>query len=114
MATIDDDHTVNIGGVKVLVDGFDGWRDGTVAVYVRRLSTDLSVIEIAMAGHDGLCEEELQAKNAEAECYPLGPKEYWRAEMVGKNTYGPDRHLMTDEEFEAEWFEQPPRSGGAS
>jgi hypothetical protein len=81
------------------------WNTHTVGVYVRRASDDLSVIEIHMARHDGLSQEELDAENAEAERYPLGAKEYWRAKMVGKYTYGPDGHLMTNEEFEADWAE---------
>jgi hypothetical protein len=47
----------------------------------------------------------LDAKNEEAERYPLGPKEYWRGEMVGKYRYGSDSHVMTNEEFEADWEE---------
>lgn len=82
------------------------WNTHTVSVYVRRDSNDLSVIEIHMARHDGLAQEELDRKNAEAERYPLGPKEYWRAETVGKDRCGPDNHFMTDEEFEREWEEE--------
>jgi len=81
------------------------WKDKTVAVYVRRFAHDLSVAEIHMAQHSGLFDEELEYQNEQAEIYPLGPKEYWRAEQVGKWTYGVDNHLMTNEEFEAEWRE---------
>ncbi len=81
------------------------WRDKTVSVYVRRFAHDLSVAEIQMAQHSGLFDEELEHQNEQAENYPLGPKEYWRSEHVGKCTYGKDGHLMTNEEFEAEWAE---------
>lgn len=93
------DGFIDVGCVKV------AWAAGPVGVYVRRVSTDLSVIEIAVARHDGLAQGELDEQNAEAERYPFGPKEYWRAEMVGKDRYGPDQHLMTDEEFESDWDE---------
>jgi hypothetical protein len=79
------------------------WNTHTVGVYVRRSSEDLSVMEIHMTRHDGLAQEELDAQNEEAAAYPLGAKEYWRSEMVGKYTYGADGHLMTDEEFEMDW-----------
>lgn len=81
------------------------WNTKTVAVYVRRFAHDLSVAEIQMAQHSGLFDEELAYQNEQAENYPLGPKEYWRSEQVGKYTYGNDDHLMTNEEFEAEWRE---------
>ena len=81
------------------------WNTGKVDVYVRRLAHDLTVAEIIMAQHDGLDAEELAAQNEEAARYPLGPKEYWRALMVGKYTCGDDGHPMTDAEFEADWNE---------
>ena len=81
------------------------WNTKTISVYVRRYSDDLSVAEIHMAQHSGLFDEELEYQNEQAEIYPLGPKEYWRSEQVGKYTYGADNHLMTNEEFEAEWAE---------
>lgn len=99
MAIPDEDGTINVGGVKV------PWNSCAVGVYVRRISRDLSVSEICIAHHDGLAQEELDAKNEEAERYPAGPKEYWRTEMVGKYTYGADGHSMTNEEFEADWAE---------
>ncbi len=79
------------------------WRDKTVAVYVSRSAHDLSVVEIQMAQHSGLFDAELEYQNEQAEIYPLGPKEYWRSEQVGKYTYGIDNHLMTNEEFEEDW-----------
>lgn len=93
------DGFLDIGGVQI------AWDRGNVGVYVRRRSSDLSVIEIAIASHDGLAQEELDVENAEAERYPLGKKEYWRSKMVGKYLTGPDQHPMTDDEFEAEWDE---------
>lgn len=94
------DGVLDAGGVKVPIE----WAE-PVCVYVRRRSDDLSVIEIALADHDGLAEEELREQNEEAERYPLGPKEYWRGVMVGHYTYGADGHTMTDEEFEQDWAE---------
>jgi len=38
----------------------------------------------------------------EAEQHPTGPKEFFRAQRVGKVVRGDDRHL-TDDEFDAEW-----------
>jgi hypothetical protein len=79
------------------------WNTGTVPVYIRRLSSDLSVVEIIIARHDGLAQEALDAENEEAENYPLGPKEYWRSKMVGKYIFGEDNHKMTEEDFENYW-----------
>ncbi len=94
------DGHLDIGGVKIDVGS---WGE-PVFVYVRRSSDDLSVIEIVLARHDGLAQEELEQENAEAARYPLGPKEYWRGKSVGKYTI--DGHLMTDEEFETDWADQ--------
>lgn len=95
-----DNGVINVGGIEIHI-GRD--RPETVGIYVRRYSNDLSVGEIALAFHDGLSQEALDAQNEEAARYVLGPKEYWRGEMVGKYTYGSDSHLMTDKEFEADW-----------
>jgi len=43
---------------------------------------------------------EMQAEN-----HPDGKKAFWKAEMVGKWSYGLDQHPMTEEEFEEEWKE---------
>jgi CRISPR/Cas system-associated protein Cas5 (RAMP superfamily) len=43
---------------------------------------------------------EMQAEN-----HPDGKKAFWKAEMVGKWSYGLDQHPMTEEEFEQEWKE---------
>jgi hypothetical protein len=95
------DGVLTVGGVDIPI----GKPIRDLPVYVRRDSSDLSVMEVLMARHDGYAQEELDAQNDAAERYPLGPKEYWRKEMVGKYLYGPDEHLMTDEEFEADWPE---------
>jgi hypothetical protein len=81
------------------------WHTNTVPVYVRRFAGDLSIAEIQMAQHDGLADEELEYQNEQAEVYPLGPKEYWRSELVGKATTGVDNHLLTNEEFEEDYFD---------
>lgn len=81
------------------------WSTKTVQVYVRRWADDLSIAEIQMAQHDGLAEAELEYQNECAEIYPLGPKEYWRSELVGKAIFGLDKHFMTNEEFEEDWHD---------
>ena len=59
-------------------------------------------IIISVVG-DRYAQEEVDGENLEAERYPLGVKEVWRARLVGNATYGRDQHPMTDEEFETEW-----------
>lgn len=98
------DGWLDVGGVKLPV-GRWGHSGQGVGVYVRRSSDDLSIMEIHMTRHDGLAQEELDQENLEAERYPLGAREYWRAKMVGKYTCGIDGHPMTNEEFEEEWPE---------
>lgn len=94
------DGKLNIGGLEV------PWTAGdNVDVYVRRSSADLSIFEIHMAPHDGLANEQLEQQNEEAAHHPLGAKEYWRREMVGRYRFGSDQHLMTNAEFEAEWHD---------
>jgi hypothetical protein len=93
------DRRLTIGGIEVPV-----WCE-RVPVYVRRRSSDLSIAEIEIAAHDGPEQEELDLLNFEAERYPLGPKEHWRSKMVGKYTYGPDHHPMTEGDFEEHWSE---------
>lgn len=95
------DGCLDIGGVKI------PWLAGCnhEPIYIRRLSTDLSVLEIHLARHDGYCQEESDHQNEMAANYPLGPKEYWRTESVGKYLYGSDAHVMTEEDFEQEWNE---------
>jgi hypothetical protein len=41
------------------------WNTHTVGVYVRRLSSDLSIAEIIMARHDGLAQEALDDESIE-------------------------------------------------
>lgn len=93
------DGYVDVGGVKVHAP----WS--MASVYVRRSSSDLSILEIHLARHDGLAQEEFDEQIRQADEYPLGPKEYWRSEMVGKYMIGTDQHLMTDQEFEEDWSE---------
>jgi hypothetical protein len=93
------DRRLAIGGLDLPV-----WSD-RVAVYIRRNSSDLSIIEIEIAAHDGPEQEELDLLNFEAERYPLGPKEYCQSKMVGKYTYGADSHPMTEMDFEEQWSE---------
>ncbi|HSH58719.1 MAG TPA: hypothetical protein VK988_03565 [Acidimicrobiales bacterium] len=100
MAKLSDD-LLDIGGLKLPVPV----HHDAVPVYVRRRASDLSILEIEIAFHDGPEQEELHAKEAEADRYPLGRKEYWRSAMVGKYTYGADNHPMTEEEFVKEWAE---------
>ncbi len=68
------DGCIDVGGVKV---PWPYYPDGE-AVYVRRSSTDLSVMEIHLTQHDGLAQEELDHQNAEAQRYPGGPDAYWK------------------------------------
>jgi death-on-curing protein len=99
------DNTIHIGEVAVRdVHGYN-----PAGIYVRRVSgkTDgISVAEIIITVvGDQYAQEELDAENAEAMRFPLGPKEFWRNRLVGKATYGQDGHPMTDAEFEADWAE---------
>lgn len=100
-----DNGTVHVGQLQVNdVHGYN-----PAAVFVRRVSgkaEGISVAEIIISVvGDAYAQEELDAENAEAQRHPLGVKEYWRARLVGKATYGADEHPMTDVEFEAEWDE---------
>lgn len=95
------DNAITVGGFKVPLGR--ATKAESVGVYVRRMSTDLSVIEVSLAFHDGLAQEELDQQNAEASRYPLGDKEYWRAAMVGKYQTGLAGRLMTEEDFEEYW-----------
>lgn len=98
------DHRITLGDLTI--DDVHGFNPA--GVYVRRISgktEGISVAEIVISVvGDGYAQEELDAENAEAERYPLGPKEYWRGRLVGTALYD-DGHTMTDEEFEAEWAE---------
>lgn len=89
-----EDGILNIGGLEINVGQWA--RRGEIGVYVRRDSEDLSIMEIHLARHDGLAQEELDRQNEEAERYPLGPKAYWHGERVGKEGW-------TEEEFEEFW-----------
>jgi len=98
-----EDNTVRVG--ELVIHDVHGYNPA--GVYVRRISgkmEGISVAEIIISSvGDGYAQEELDAENEEASRYPLGPKEFWRARLVGNATFGLDQHPMTDEEFEAEW-----------
>lgn len=65
------DHVVELHLTKGSFPGW--WADGTVGVYVRRFSRDLSIAEIHIACHDGLGQEELDEENRHA-----GPDAWFR------------------------------------
>lgn len=100
-----EDGLIRLGDLTIAdVHGYN-----PAGVYVRRITgktegVSVAEIIISVVG-DGYAQEELDAENEEALRYPLGVKEFWRARMVGKYRYGPDSHLLTDEEFEADWAE---------
>lgn len=52
---------------------------------------------------DGLtyCDFDFQSELGKSS--PLGPKEYWRNELVGKHFYEAADRIMTNEDFEIEW-----------
>lgn len=76
-----------------------------VDIYVRRSIEDLSIVWVGFANSDYLAEEEAMEQHAEANRYPLGPKEYWRPIMVGNYWSSTNGGYMTDEDFEAFWAE---------
>ena len=98
-----EDDTIEIG--DLVIEDFLGGEPATV--WVRKVGdnpNDQSVCEIIVAPHlcDGqYVQEELDAQNAAAAVYLLGPKEYWRGKMVGH--YGTEGDRMTDAEFEEYW-----------
>jgi death-on-curing protein len=100
-----EDHTIQVG--ELAIHDVHGYNPA--GVYVRRISgktEGISVAEIIISAvGDAYAQEELDAENAEAERHPLGAKEYWRGRLVGKATYGADQHLLTNEEFDADWAE---------
>lgn len=77
-----ENHAIQVG--SYLIRDVSGYNPASV--YVRRGSgkTDaVSVAEIIISAvGDQYAQEELDAENAEAERYPLGPKEFWRTRMV--------------------------------
>lgn len=96
-----DDGVLNVGGVELRIPVT--WP--RVPVYVRRSSDDLTLAEVVIALDDALAEEQLAAESAEADRYALGPRVYWRSKAVGKWTYGPDQHPMTEQDFAEFWDE---------
>lgn len=99
-----EENAIHLGDLVVHdVHGFN-----PAGVYVRRIGgktegISVAQIVISVVG-DAYAEEQLNAENAEADRYPLGPKEYWRTKLVGHASYA-DGHVMTDAEFEDEWGE---------
>lgn len=96
-----DGGVLDVGGVKLHLPV--AWRH--LPVYVRRNTDDLSIGEVLVVLDDSLAEEQLATENDEADRYVLGPREYWRSKLVGKGTYGPDAHPMTEEDFDEFWDE---------
>lgn len=96
------DGILNIGGHDFYV------QMSSVSIYTMSWSTDpRSTARIMIdTNGDGLAQHVLDQENWEAALDPRGPKEYWREKMVGRATYGLDNHPMTDEEFEADWFDE--------
>jgi hypothetical protein len=91
------ERRLDIGGVKVSV-AYD-----RMEVWVRRDPDTLEAVDIMIYYGDAFAAEELEELNRQAELHPAGPKEFWRAQMVGIYTYGYDKHPMTAAEFEEYW-----------
>jgi hypothetical protein len=106
------DGVIDVGGCKIELGrpGYNPRQEGDcvrggLSVYVRRLFHEGSVFDVALSFGDGLAEEELAEENRQAQTDPRGAKEYWREKSVGHDHYGPDQHVMTNEDFEREWSE---------
>jgi hypothetical protein len=104
------DGVIDIGGVKIEL-GRPGWNPrqddmgkwiGHLPVYVRRLQNEGSVFEIHLAFGDGLQMEESEWLERQEDEHPGGPKGFWRDRVVKG-----DDELLTDEEFEKFWHNQP-------
>lgn len=67
------DGHLDIGGLRIPY-----WErpNGDVHVYVRRTSKDLSIMEIHIAHHDGLAQEELDQLNDEIDDEPARALEH--------------------------------------
>ena len=113
-ATHGKDGILNIGtpgpngdglvGIPLTKDGKPGWfSTNEVAIYVTRYSDDGSIAEISMDIEDGLTYCDFDFQSEQGKSSPLGPKEYWRNELVGKHFYEDENCIMTDEDFEFEW-----------
>jgi hypothetical protein len=91
-------------GIPLTKDGKPGWfSTNQVAIYVIHNSDDGSITEISIAIEDGLtyCDFDFQSEKGKSST--LGPKEYWRNELVGKHFYEAADRIMTNEYFEIEW-----------
>jgi hypothetical protein len=102
-----EDDTIEIG--DLVINDFLGGEPASV--WVRKVGDDpddQSVCEIIIAPYlcdEQYAQEELDAQNAAAAIHPLGQKEYWREKMVGCYRSGADHHLMTDADFEEQWYD---------
>lgn len=84
--------------------GKPGWfSTNEVAIYVTHYSDDGSIAAITMAIEDGLTYCDFDFRSEQGKSSPLGPKEYWRNELVGKHFYEAADRIMTNEDFEIEW-----------
>ena len=113
-ATHGKDGILNIGtpgpngdglvGIPLTKDGKPGWfSTNEVAIYVTRYSHDGSIAEISIAIEDGLTYCDFDFQSEQGKSSPLGPKEYWRNELVEKHFYEAADRIMTNEDFEIEW-----------
>lgn len=95
------DGILNIGGCEVPADWY---ADGQIGIYIRRSSRDLATIEIHLARHDGLADEENDEKHHQAMNHPGGPKAYWYAALVGHEHDDDCGHdPMTPAEYDELW-----------
>ena len=99
--------TLNPASTTPRAAGNSWWQDRKVCVYVRRSVWDLSVIEVHMVCDARLAHEEAEEQRLQAEQYPLGSKQYWRGELVGKAVDLTGERVMTNEDFDAEWTGDP-------
>jgi len=92
---------LNIGGCLVPLPWY---ADGRIGVYVRRSSGDLSIIEVHLARHDGLADEENEERHHQAMMHVGGPKAYWYEYLVGHEHDDDCGHdPMTPEEYNELW-----------
>ena len=59
----DENGVLTLGELSIPLGSKWGHTEYGIGVYVRRSSDDLSVMEIHMARHDGLAQEELDEQN---------------------------------------------------
>jgi len=105
---------IDIGGMKIELGrpGYNPRKEGDhlrggLSAYVRRLQSDIrdrngTVFDIALSFGDGLEMEESAWLEKQGEKHPGGPKGFWRDRVVKG-----DDELLTDEEFDKYWHNQP-------